>query len=96
MRASEAVRFTGLSGTQNGAEFTLFGGTYQVTALASAWNGGSVELFQIGPDNSTWLSVNDGLIQNGGDTFFLPPGRFRWSITDASGVSLMVVRIPGE
>jgi hypothetical protein len=95
MRATESNRQTGLNGTQNGAEFVLFGGIYQISAIAT-WGGGSVELYQIGPDGATWLSVSDPITTNGGDTIYLAPGRYRWSIVTATGVSLMVTRVPGE
>lgn len=94
-RALETVKYTGLSGTQNGAVFGLNGGVYQVTAIAT-WGGGNVELFQLGADQSTWLSVTDPITENGGDTIYLPPGNFRWSITTATGVTLCVSRVPGE
>lgn len=94
-RALETVVQSGLSGTSNGAVFLLNGGIYQVTAIAT-WGGGSVELFQLGPDRATWLSVTDLITENGGDTFYLPPGNYRWSIITATDVTVCVSRIPGE
>lgn len=96
MRATEAVRYTGLSGVFSGAEFTLFGGIYQISAQATVWGGGNAELFQIGPDSTNWLSVSDPITANGGDTIYLAPGRYRWSVTTATGVSVIVTRVPGE
>lgn len=95
MRAQESKLFQGLSGTQNGTEFELGGGIYQIGAIAT-WGGGSAELFTVGPDGSTWLSVSDLITANGGDTIYLSPGRYRWSIITATGVSLTVVRVPTE
>lgn len=95
MRAHEAVSRTGLSGSNSGTEFSLFGGLYQVNFVGT-WNGGSIQLSQLGADAATWLSVTGQYTANGGDTVYLPPGRYRWVVVTATSLSAMIARVPGE
>lgn len=94
MRADEGVQMQGLSGTSNGPSFNLRGGLYQIVWVGTGW--GSIELSELGPDGSTWLSVSAVYVANGGDTIYLPPGSYRWVIVTATDVSAGIYRIPGE
>lgn len=93
MRAGEAVAFSNISATT--AAFALEGGMYQVDFKAT-WGGGSATLQQLGPDDTTWLSVSNAQTVDGGQTLYLPPGQFRVSITTATALYSRITRVPLE
>jgi len=93
MRATEAFRYQHGS-TGNYGPFFLNGGIYQFSAVGLT--SGSVQLFQLGADDATWISVGDPITANGGDTIYLSAGEYRWTVTSEADVSLVIARVPGE
>ena len=93
MRATEAFYYKNVA-PGNTAQFVLYGGIYQI-AVAGTFTSGNAQLFELGPDGATWLTVSDPFTANGGDTIYLPPGRFRWTVTTDT-LSVGLVREPGE
>ena len=93
MRAPEAVQFSNIAATTG--PFVLEGGRYQVVVTAT-WSAGSVTFEQLGPDGSTYLNVDASYAANGGGTYDLPPGQFRFAVTTATAVYAFVTRIPGD
>jgi hypothetical protein len=96
MRATDSVKYTGLSDSFSGAPFTLAGGLYRIKFVAENWNGGTVTINELGPDNSTWLTASCDFTEDGGGTVYLPPGQFRFVVTGATNLSALVCRIPLE
>lgn len=93
MRAQEAFQSSNITATTSA--FLLSGGQYRFSVVAT-FNAGSVGFEQLGPDGSTWLAVIAALTANGGSTFQLAPGQYRFSVSLATGVFVQVVRIPGD
>ena len=79
--------------------FALKGGLYTLAALAT-WGGGSVALQMLGPDNSTYMTVNDvygapvSFTANGQTTAALPPGQYKWTIATATAVYAIAASVP--
>lgn len=95
MSGFEAQQFQQATG--NTAQFQLFyGGIYQVSA--QGFSGGSVTLTQLGPDQANYLTVTDAFTADGGDTIYLPPGRYRFAVTNQTSppINLYIVRVPTE
>lgn len=99
MRAGESFLYHQAALPQG--PFTLSGGKYWVTAVASNWNGGTVALQRVAADGVTQITVgtNASFTADGGAVLDLPPGTYNWDQTSVSaslGVSTEVVRIPEE
>lgn len=93
MRATESKIFKNFApGTTS--EFLLYGGIYQLVVVGT-FTSGSATLYELGPDDTTWLCVHDAFLNTGGDTIYLPPGRYRW-VTTTNTLSMGVTRVPGE
>ena len=93
MRATECFRHQHkASGTYG--PFYLNGGIYQTTAVGLT--SGSVQLFQLGGDDATFLAVGDSITVDGGDTIYLAPGQYKWVVTSEADVSLIVARVPSD
>lgn len=73
-------------------QISLLGGMYQISVLAN-FNAGHVTLMQLGPDGTTFLSVTDDFVANGGDTIYLPNGIYQVVVSLATAVFLSLVRI---
>lgn len=71
MRAGEAYKFANV-GPGDYGPFALYGGIYQITVQGLV--SGSVTLYELGPNGTTYLSASDAFVANGGDTIYLPPG----------------------
>lgn len=84
-----------LTSANDQVTFNLEGGLYQVSATAT-WGGGSAVLEQLGPDGATWLTVALAISVDGGGTYYLPPGQYRWTVATATGVYTSVCRTPSE
>ena len=93
MRAEQSKLFSNFAADT--AAFPLYGGKFQVAAIAT-WGGGNLVLEQLGPDNTTWLPVHTALTANGVAVIDIPPGQFRFNITTATGIYAVVTRIPGD
>lgn len=96
MRAGESIKFGPITATT--AAFTLKGGVYKASAIAT-WGGGSAKLEMLGPDGTTFLEVdstNSSFTANGNGNVALPPGQYKWVIATATGVYVSVTRIPGD
>lgn len=70
-------------------------------SVAATFGGGNVALQYLGPDNTTWLPVNDAyagtaisVTAAGGAVFELPPGLIRAAVTTATAVYARADRIP--
>jgi hypothetical protein len=74
--------------------FTMNGGQYLALAVCGSWNGGSVVLNIIGPDNVTQLSTITALTANGGGIVDLPPGQYIWRLTGMVNAYLSMTRVP--
>lgn len=94
MRAFESFIYQN-QGPSTLGPFKLNGGNYQFTAVGT-WGGGNATLQELGPDQTTWLQALTPLTANGGEIGFCQPGEYRIVITTATGVSVSIVRIPGE
>lgn len=93
MRAQESVLFSNIAA--NTAGFLLQGGLYRAAAIAT-FGGGSVKLQMLGPDATTYLSVEAATDFSAAGTAvaYLPPGRYRFTIATATAVYASVVRVP--
>lgn len=94
MRSGDAV-FHRHIGSGDTPTFTLYGGIYQVQAVGFA-SGGSATLYQLAADAVSWLSVHTAFTTNSGDTIYLPPGTFKWTVAVEANVSVGITRVPGE
>lgn len=70
-------------GSSSSAKFTLLGGQYGVTAIAT-FGGGSVTLQAVGPDGSTLVTVLTAFTTNGYATVTLPAGQYQFTVTTAT------------
>jgi hypothetical protein len=68
------------------------GGRYQVTVLAT-WGGGNITFQKLGPDGTTYLNVDSAYSANGGGTYDLPPGTYKFAVVTATAVHADVSRI---
>ena len=97
MNITESKPFLNIAATT--AAFALKGGLYTLMALAT-WGGGSAALQILGPDNSTYMTVNDvygapvSFTANGQTTAALPPGQYKWTIATATAIYLIAASIP--
>jgi hypothetical protein len=71
------------------------GGLYQVTVVAT-WGGGNVTLQRLGPDGTTYLNVDSAYTVNGGGTYYLPPGTYKFAVVTATVVRVDVSRVAGD
>lgn len=95
MRAVDGVRYASISTDQT---FKLNGGVYTMDAVAT-WGGGNVALKRLGPDGSTYLSLDSALTLSANGTsgpVALPPGDYQLDVTTATALYVSVVRTPGE
>lgn len=93
MRAEQSVRFDNIS--VDTSEFTLYGGKYLISVVAT-FGGGNVVMEMLAGDNVTYLPVHAAITANGLVAVDLPPGRYRFNLTTATAVYSIVTRIPGE
>ena len=95
MRALDSQKFSNISATT--AAFTLQGGQYGVSAVAT-FGGGSVKLQKLLADGSTYQSVSTGtdFTAAGYATVYLPYGTYKFTIATASAVYAEVARIPTD
>jgi len=93
MRAGESSSYQDV-GPGDYGPIQLNGGIYQV--LATGFTLGSATLYVLGPDDTTYLSMTDSFSSDGGDTIYLAPGQYKWTVVTDSGVYLRIVRVPGE
>jgi hypothetical protein len=77
------------------ASFTLKGGSYGVTAVAT-FGGGSVKLQRLALDGSTYVSMASAtdFTAAGGTVVNLPPGTYRFTIATATAVYAEVQGVP--
>jgi len=94
MRATENWTYPHL-GPGDSPIFITYGGIYQIVAVGFAASG-SATLYELGPDGTTWLCVHNAFMANGGDTVYLPPGHYKWTIVSESDISVGVTRVPEE
>jgi hypothetical protein len=94
MRATEAFIYKN-QGPGDTPVFNNYGGIYQIVVVGFA-AAGSATLYELGPDGVTWLCVHDAFMANGGDTIYLPPGHYKWTIVGEANISVGMTRVPGE
>jgi hypothetical protein len=87
---SDSKTFSNISATT--AQFTLLGGTYGVTAVAT-WGGRSVTLQVLAPDGTTWVTALTAFAANGYGSLSLPPGQYRLAVVTATAVYASVCRV---
>lgn len=94
MRASESVNFQNISATP--ATFELKGGAYVLDAVGN-FNSGTVTLQRLGPDGSTFITAATALSAVGtSGSLALPPGIYQILVASGTGLSVSVIRIPGD
>jgi hypothetical protein len=91
--STEVHQFTNVSATTHG--FTLMGGKYSLT-ISATWNRGNVQLQTLSGDGRTWINVGNSINANGSTTYDLTQGTYRVAVTSATGLNLLLSRIPGE
>jgi len=89
MIQNESQLFSNISATTD--NFPLLGGVYQVAVIGTSF--GTVTFEQLGPDGSTYLNVDAAYSANGGGTYFIPPGLYRFAISSTTAVYAEVKRI---
>lgn len=87
----DGSNFSNISATP--AAFTLLGGTYCVTVMAT-WGGGNVQFNVLGGDGATWIPLMAAFTSNGFASIDLPSGQYQLAITTATGVYASVTRRP--
>jgi hypothetical protein len=95
--SAQSVTFSGLSAPS--AAFTLLGGRFVMTAVAT-FGGGNVQVQQLAADNATWVAPQNlagstnNLTAAGSQTMDLPPGTFRINVVTATAVIVGLTSIP--
>jgi hypothetical protein len=82
-KAADKAIVTNSSATEG--PFPLLAGEYAMTAIASAWNSGSVKLQRQAADGSSWVDVQ-AFTANGFAAFPIPGGVYQVAIASATGV----------
>ena len=90
MQTNQIVNFGNIAATP--ADFTLRGGLYAVTVMAT-WGGGSVTLQRLAFDNTTYITVIDAFTENGFVTVSVPPGTYRLLVATATAIYVDVTSI---
>jgi|SRR5271156_2290790 len=86
----ELFAYKNVSATQG--PFTLRGGQYAVTVLAT-WGGGSVTLQRLGDDGSTYITCLTAFSANGYATVNLPSGTYQLAVATATAVYVDVTSV---
>ena len=82
-KATDKAIVTNSSATEG--PFPLLAGEYAMTAIAGAWNSGSVKLQRLAADGSTWVDVQS-FSANGFAVFVIPGGVYQVAIASPTGV----------
>lgn len=88
---TESKQFSNISATT--AQFTLKGGKYAVSAVAT-FGGGSVTLQGLAFDLTTFVTVVAAFTAAGYAVIDLPPGQYRFTIATATAVFCSVTSVP--
>ncbi|CAB4132180.1 hypothetical protein UFOVP134_56 [uncultured Caudovirales phage] len=101
MRATESFQlgFTTQTSTAvtDGSGQGVSGGYYQLAAVSGAWNSASLQLQQLAPDGSTWLSVGSAVTANGVQLIYLPGGQYQMTVsvgTPTDKIYVALTRVP--
>ena len=86
----EQVTFSNISATP--AVFTLRGGHYAITAIAT-WGGGSVTLQRLAADASTYVTVLTALTANNFQTLNLPGGTYKLLVATATAIYVDITSV---
>lgn len=78
--------------TETPAAFTLRGGLYAVTVMAT-WGGGSVTLQRLAADATTYVTVVAAFTANSFVTVSLPPGTYRLLVATSTAIYVDVTSI---
>jgi predicted phage tail protein len=73
--------------------FNLAGGKYGMSVVAT-WKSGSVTMQILAADESTWLAVAIPFTADGFQTADLPPGQYRFQVTNATAAYVTINGIP--
>lgn len=88
---SDGFKFSNISATT--APFSLLGGEYAITAVAT-WGGGSVTLEILAADNTTYVPVLVAITANSFATLDLPAGTYKLVVATATAIYVAVQKIP--
>jgi len=88
---AESKPFNNISATT--AAFTLKGGKYAVTVVAT-FGGGSVTLQGLALDGTTFVTVLAAFTANGFASVDLPPGQYRLTVATATAIFASVTSVP--
>lgn len=94
MRATESVKFDTIAATT--AAFTLTGGVYVFSAVAT-WGGGNAVIQEQLQDGTSYAPTHTALMVDGiTPPLYLPPGSYRLAITTATALVGNITRVPFE
>ena len=71
----------------------LKGGKYGLLVTAT-FSGGNIQLQTLSNDGSTWVNVGSSVTANNFSTLDLPPGQYRFAVTTATAVYIVISAIP--
>lgn len=98
MRADDGKKFTNVAAAAITADtFLLDGGVYTMDAIASNW--GTAALQRLGPDGTTYLTLDTALALSANGTsgpVALLAGRYRVNAAGITAAYISVLRVPGE
>jgi hypothetical protein len=90
--AQQSIQFANISATP--PVFTLEGGTYVATAVAT-FGGGNLQLQTLANDGLTFVNVGSQITANGVTTYSnLPPGQYKLVVTTATAIFFSLSRVP--
>lgn len=84
------IKFSNISATTG--TFTLAGGWYAITAIAT-WSSGSATLERLAADGTTFVTAATAISANGMSVVQLPPGVYKIVIASASAVYIDITAI---
>lgn len=74
--------------TGNGAQFSLRGGIYVLSAVCATWSSAVASLALEGPDNATYVSVSSLSANGMSGPLYLPAGSYELQISGTAGATI--------
>lgn len=100
MRAIDGnALFNTWSATGDGPVAALEGGYYELSAVATTWNGSTLQLEQLMPDGSTYFARTDLKLTANGVAFgYVSAGTYKLTVTAANPTALKgtLSRVPTD